>query len=148
MDNQPYNILLAEDDEADRLIFKEAFAELKIKTTVNTVNDGIQLMEWLKEEDNNLPYLIFLDLNMPRKNGIECLKEIRTNEKLKDIFIAIYSTSDNIKDMDETFLQGANVYITKPSDFNVLKEVLEKAVMMAYQYEDQSFIRDNFILRI
>lgn len=148
MYNQPFYILLAEDDEADRLIFTEAFAELKLKTIVNTVNDGIELMEWLNKADNRLPYLIFLDLNMPRKNGIECLKEIRHNEKLKDIFIAIYSTSDNKKDMDETFLQGANVYITKPSDFNVLKQVLEKAVMMAYQYEDQSFIRDNFILKI
>jgi CheY-like chemotaxis protein len=148
MNNEPFYILLAEDDEADRLIFTEAFAELKLKTNVNTVNDGIQLMEWLIKEEHRLPYLIFLDLNMPRKNGIECLKEIRSNERLKDIFVAIYSTSDNEKDMDETFLQGANVYITKPNDFNVLKQVLERAVMTAYQYEDQSFIRENFLLNI
>jgi CheY-like chemotaxis protein len=66
------------------------------------------------------------------------LKEIKSNEKLKDIFIAIYSTSDSEKDMEETFLNGANIYITKPNDFNKLKQVLEKAVMTAYQYQERS----------
>lgn len=148
MEKQPLHILLADDDESDRLLFTEAFEEVKIKTIVHTVNDGIQLMEWLYKEDNRLPHLIFLDLNMPRKNGLECLKEIKRDEKLKDISIAIYSTSENEKDIEETFLNGANVYITKPNSFNKLKEVLEKAVTTAYQYEDQSMIRDNFLLRI
>lgn len=148
MENEPIYILLAEDDEADRLIFTDAFAELKIKTVVRTVNDGIQLMEWLKREEIRLPYLIFLDLNMPRKNGLECLKEIRNNEKLKDIFIAIYSTSDNEKDMEETFINGANVYITKPTNFNTLKQVLEKAVITSYLYQDQSMKRDFYLLKI
>ncbi len=148
MDKEPLYILLAEDDESDRLIFKEAFAELKINTIVHTVNDGVQLMKWLNKESNRLPHLIFLDLNMPRKNGMECLKEIRSNKKLKDVFVAIYSTSDNEKDMEETFLNGANVYITKPGSFNKLKNVLEKAVVTAFQYQDQSMIRENFLLRI
>ncbi len=148
MEKEPLHILLADDDESDRLIFREAFAALKIKTIVSTVNNGVQLMERLNSEDNRLPHLIFLDLNMPRKNGLECLKEIKGNERLKDISIAIYSTSDNEKDIEETFLQGANVYITKPDNFNTLKKVLEKAVVSAYQYEDQSMIRENFLLRI
>lgn len=148
MKNKPLHILLADDDESDRLLFKEAFTRLKIKTNVHTVNNGIELMEWLNMENTHLPDLLFLDLNMPRKNGIECLKEIKSNNKLKDISIAIYSTSDSAKDMDETFRNGANVYITKPSDFNLLKKVLEKAVMTAYQYQDQAMKRENFLLRI
>ncbi len=148
MEKEPLHILLADDDKSDRLLFTDAFAELKIDTIVNTVNDGVQLMEWLKMESNRLPHLIFLDLNMPRKNGMECLKEIKRIEKLKDISIAIYSTSENKKDIEETFHYGANVYITKPNSFNKLKNVLEKAVMTAYQYEDQSMIRQNFLLRI
>lgn len=148
MENEPLHILLADDDESDRLLFTVALQEFKINTVVHTVNDGIQLMEWLDKEDNRLPDLLFLDLNMPRKNGLECLKEIRSNEKLKDISIAIYSTSDNEKDMDETFRNGANVYITKPNDFKMLKQVLEKAVMTAYQYQDQAMKRENFLLRI
>lgn len=148
MEKATLHILLADDDESDRLLFTDAFAEIKIKTIVNTVNDGVQLMEWLNKESNGLPHIIFLDLNMPRKNGLECLKEIKNIEKLKDVFVAIYSTSDHKKDMEETFLNGANVYITKPDSFIKLKTVLEKAVVTAFQYQDQSMIRENFLLRI
>ncbi len=148
MNNEPFHILLADDDEADRLLFTEAFSELKMKTIVRTVNNGVQLMEWLTMKNIRLPHLLFLDLNMPRKNGLQCLKEIRSNEKLNDISIAIYSTSDNEKDMEETFRYGANIYITKPTDFNMLKQVLEKAVKTAYQYQDQSMNRNNFLLKI
>jgi len=148
MNNKPFHILLADDDKSDRFLFTEAFSELKIETIVRTVNNGIELMEWLNMENVNLPHLLFLDLNMPRKNGLQCLKEIRSNKKLKDISIAIYSTSDSEKDIEETFLNGANVYITKPNDFNLLKQLLEKAVMTAFQYQGKTMKRENFLLRI
>lgn len=148
MNNKPYHILLADDDESDRVLFKEVFSELSIKTIVNTTNNGIELMAYLDDENSKLPDIIFLDLNMPRKNGLECLKEIRSNEKLKDISIAIYSTSADEKDMEETFINGANVYITKPNDYNILKQVLERAVMSSYLYKDESMKRENFLLRI
>ena len=148
MNNEPIHILLADDDEGDRLLFKVAFSELKTKTVVRTVNNGIQLMEWLNKKDILLPYLLFLDLNMPPKNGLDCLKEIKSNEKLKDVFIAIYSTSDSEKDMEQTFRNGANIYITKPNDFNTLKQVLEKAVQTASTYQDTTLKRENFLLKI
>ena len=148
MKNEPVHILLADDDEADRMLFVEAFAELKINTEVNTVNDDNELMEYLESNSKRNPHFIFLDLNMPLKNGIECLKEIKSSKKFNDIIIAIYSTSDHKKDIEETFLNGANVYITKPNSFNKLKIVLEKAVTMAYQYQDNSMERENFLLRI
>lgn len=148
MENNPLYILLADDDEVDRLLFIDAFSELKINTTVQTVNNGIELMKWLNENDARLPHLIFLDLNMPIKNGLECLKEIRSNEILKNISVAIYSTSNGQKDIEETFLNGANIYITKPSDFNTLKQVLEKAVITAYQYQDEGMKRENFLLKL
>ncbi len=148
MDNEPLLILLADDDEADRIIFTEALSDLRINTTVITVNDGVALMAWLNRKEILLPHLLFLDLNMPRKNGLECLKEIRSNEKLKEVCIGIYSTSDNEKDMEETFLNGANMYITKPADYNILKQVLEKAVLTTYQFQKQGMNKDNFLLKI
>jgi CheY-like chemotaxis protein len=144
----PFHILLADDDEADRLLFTDAFSELKIETVVQTVNNGVQLMEYLRKKEKPLPQLLFLDLNMPRKNGLQCLMEIRGNEKLKDISVAIYSTSNSEKDIEETFLHGANIYIHKPADFNILKQVLEKAVRTTIQYKDETMNRDNFLLRI
>ncbi|MDP3451929.1 MAG: response regulator [Bacteroidales bacterium] len=148
MNNKPLHILLADDDEGDRLLFKLAFSELKIKTIVSTVSSGIQLMEYLNMKEVPLPYILFLDLNMPPKSGLECLKEIKSNKNLKDVLIVIYSTSDNEKDIDETFHNGANVYITKPNDFNILKQVLEKAVMTASIYQEPNMIRENFLLKI
>ncbi len=148
MENNPLLILLADDDEADRLLFIDIFLELKIKTIVETFNNGLELMQSLNKKDARLPHLLFLDLNMPIKNGLQCLKEIRSNEKLKDISVAIYSTSNSQKDIEETFLNGANIYITKPSDFNTLKQVLEKAVTTVYQYQQEGMKRENFLLKI
>ncbi len=148
MENTPIKILLADDDEGDRLLFIEAFNELEINTEIATVKNGTDLMDYLTRTDSILPDLLFLDLNMPRKNGIECLKEIKSNKNLLDISIAIYSTSSSEKDVEETFFSGANIYIQKPNDFIMLKQVLEKAVMVAYEYQDPSFNRENFLLRI
>lgn len=148
MDNEHFYIVLADDDESDQFLFKEAFDDLKIKTIVNIVNNGTQLMNYLNQEDTILPGLIFLDLNMPRKNGLQCLKEIRSSKKLKNISIAIYSTSDYEKDIDDAFNNGANVYIKKPDDFTTLKQVLNKAVVMARQYHYAPFNKANFLLKV
>lgn len=148
MENEPLYILLADDDASDRLLFKEAFKELKLKTLVQTVNDGEELMDHLEKEETSLPDLIFLDLNMPRKSGLECLKEIKSSEKLKGISIAIFSTSATERDVEDTFCNGANVYIQKPNDFNTLKEVLSKAVSSTHLYQEPPFNKDNFLLRV
>ncbi|HUR30799.1 MAG TPA: response regulator, partial [Saprospiraceae bacterium] len=81
MNTTPLHILLADDDEDDRLIFKEAINEVRIKTKLTMVNDGVQLMEYLQTTEDELPHIVFLDLNMPRKGGIDCLKEIRNDGK-------------------------------------------------------------------
>lgn len=146
--NTPLKILLADDDEDDRLLFTDALKELKLKTMVHTVNDGIDLMEYLATNSNNLPQLLFLDLNMPRKNGFECLKEIRSNHNFSEISIAIYSTSLAEKDIEETFFNGANVYINKPNSFEGLKEALSTVVMSANLYQAPPFNIANFMLRV
>ena len=148
MSNEPLRILLADDDEADRLLFKEAISEWKIKTVVHSVNDGVDLMEALAVENQPLPQLLFLDLNMPRKDGMECLKEIRANDKYNDISIAIFSTSGADDDMEETFLNGANVYIHKPNDFGSLKKLLERAVQVTYIYQEPPFSKENFLMKV
>lgn len=141
-------ITLADDDEDDRLFFTEAFSELKINTRVNTVNDGVELMDFLNNEDSVLPNVLFLDLNMPRKNGVECLLEIKQNDRFKDIAIAIYSTSSSEEHIEETFVNGANIYIKKPNDFNLLKKVLSDVVTLNWQYHTSGLNKDNFLLRL
>ena len=141
-------ITLADDDEDDRLFFTDAFSELKINTKVNTFNDGVELMNYLNNSESVLPNILFLDLNMPRKNGVECLLEIKQNERFNDIAIAIYSTSSSEEHIEETFVNGANIYIKKPSDFNTLKKILSEVVTLNWQYHTSGLNKDNFLLRM
>lgn len=148
MDKEYIHIILADDDEDDRLFFTDAFDELKINTKVNTFNDGVELMNYLNKPDAILPNVLFLDLNMPRKNGIECLDEIKNDERFSDIAIAIFSTSSSEEHIEETFIRGANIYIKKPSDFNTLKKVLSDVVTINWQYHTSGLNKDNFLLRL
>lgn len=148
MNKQAIPIIIADDDESDRLNFKEALEELKLKINVQTVNDGEELMDYLNKEENPLPYLLFLDLNMPRKNGLDCLKEIKNNPRLKEVIVAIYSTSSSEKDIEETYINGANVYIKKPNNFAVLKEILHKVINTATVYREPPFNIANFLFKI
>jgi len=142
------NICLADDDEDDRLFFTDAFDELKINTKVKTFNDGVELMNYLNSEDSILPNVLFLDLNMPKKNGVECLLEIKQNEKFSDIAIVIYSTSSSEEDIEETFVNGANIYIKKPNDFENLKKILSEVVTMNWQYHTSGLNKENFLMRM
>lgn len=142
------HIILADDDEDDRNFFSEAFDELKIKTKLHLFNNGVQLMEYLSVSNSILPNILFLDLNMPLKSGIECLNEIKTNERFKNIAIAIYSTSASDDDIEATFVSGANIYIKKPSDFDTLKKILKDVVTINWQYQTSDLNKDNFLLKI
>ena len=127
MQNDPIHVLLADDDEDDRLFFMDAFEEIKIKTVVKMVKDGIELMDYLEQENTKLPHVLFLDLNMPCKTGIECLREIKKMKKLENLAVAIYSTSASEKDIEDTFVKGANVYIKKPKRFQHTQESIARS---------------------
>ncbi len=148
MKTDSLHILLADDDEDDRIFFKDAIDNVKVNTTVSTVIDGQQLMEYLSNADMSLPDVIFLDLNMPRKSGMECLEEIRNNTKLKDISIAIYSTSGSEDDIEKAFLKGANIYIRKPNDIETLKKAIAQVLSINWQYHTSRLNRENFLLLV
>jgi CheY-like chemotaxis protein len=146
--NDKINIFLADDDEDDRTFFSEAFSELKISNDLTLFNDGRDLMDYLNKSDVKLPHILFLDLNMPYKNGFECLKEIRANSRFKNMSIAIYSTSSSEKDIEETFIEGANIYINKPNDFSKLKEVIKNVVNMNWQFHCSGLNKETFFFSI
>jgi CheY-like chemotaxis protein len=148
MNNDALYLLLADDDDDDRLFFKEALEEVKVRTILNTVNDGSQLMNYLNKPGIRLPHIVFLDLFMPVKSGMECLTEIRRNNKLKDITVAIYSTTSKENIIEEAFVKGANIYISKPYDFSVLKNILAQVVNMSWQYYTSGLRKENFLLNI
>ncbi|AWI27280.1 response regulator [Flavobacterium pallidum] len=142
------NIILADDDEDDRNFFNDAIQELKMNSTLITFKDGKELIDYLEAPDTVLPHIIFLDLNMPCKTGFDCLKEIRENPKLKDVSIAIYSTSSSEKDIEDTFIGGANVYIKKPNDFSKLKKVIKDVVNMNWQFHTSGLNKETFFYSV
>lgn len=148
MINDSLFILIADDDEDDRIFFKDALNEIKVKTTLALVNDGSQLMKYLNNPENRLPDVVFLDLNMPLLNGMECLTEIRKNIRFRDLAIAIYSTSSSDENVEEAFVLGANIYIKKPNDFLVLKLILEHVITLNWQYHTSGLKKENFLLNL
>jgi len=148
MELEPIYVLLADDDDSDRMFFTDAFEEIKIKTVVQTVKDGVELTNYLSVPELIIPHVLFLDLNMPLKGGMECLVEIRQNNRFKDMAIAIYSTSASEEDIEDTFVKGANVYIKKPSDFNQLKKLLTKVISMNWQYHTSWLNKEIFLLNL
>lgn len=147
MNKQNYNLLLADDDEDDCDFFKEALDELSIPFALVMVNDGVQLMNFLSDKSvENLPDILFLDLNMPRKNGFECLTEIKQNKKLQHLSVIIFSTSLDINIVDTMYEKGAIYYIRKPGDYNKLKKVIQNAIDLIPENNLKQPDREQFIL--
>jgi len=121
-------ILIAEDDADDRFLLQSAFEENGYKDRLCFVENGIELMEYLRKPTEDcgakLPRFVLLDLNMPKKDGREVLKEIKQDEVLKHIPVIIFSTTNNEQEMKRCYELGANSYITKPNSFdNLIKTV-------------------------
>jgi len=141
-------VVLVDDDEDDRLFFSDALQEIEINTDLREFNNGQELLDYLFNSNNQLPQLIFLDLNMPVMDGFECLKEIRKNPNLQDLVVAIYSTSSSERDIEETFVNGANIYINKPNKFEDLKKTIAQVVRRNWQYQENALEKANFLFRI
>jgi two-component system response regulator len=118
-------ILIAEDDADDRYLLSSAFQENGFTDDLHFVENGVELMDHLnglleKGNEGQLPQLILLDLNMPKKDGREVLKEIKKHPSLKKIPVIIFSTTNNELEMKRCYELGANSYITKPNSFEHL----------------------------
>jgi two-component system, response regulator len=128
----PIRIVVADDDPDDRMMIKDAFEEAKLGNPVDFVQDGVELMEYLRREGQyksmaNQPYpgFILLDLNMPRKDGRTALKEIKESSELHRIPIVILTTSKAEEDIIKTYNLGVNSFICKPVSFDGLVEIVK-----------------------
>jgi CheY-like chemotaxis protein len=119
------NILLVEDDPDDQFVFMDAMNEIASHVECITANNGIEALALLKNP-LSVPSLIFLDLNMPLMNGFECLKQIKENKQFKQIPVIILTTSKNPDDHRLSKEFGAEKFITKTSDFKLLKRTLQE----------------------
>lgn len=131
MSKNPITILLADDDEEDRMLVRDALQEGRVVNELATVNDGVELLEYLRCEGaysgrvgEPLPGLLLLDLNMPRMDGREALHEIRLDPRLRAMPVVILTTSKAEEDIVRTYDLGVNSFITKPVSFEALVETM------------------------
>lgn len=129
---KPIVFLMADDDPDDRVLTKSALKESKVLNELHFVEDGEELMDYLKyegkytnPEDAPRPSVILLDLNMPKKDGREALKEIKSDPNLRRIPVVIMTTSKAEEDIVRSYDLGANSYITKPVTFERLIELMK-----------------------
>jgi len=131
-ENSNLMVLIADDDEDDRLMIKDAFADSGLKNPLIFVDNGEELMHYLKHTEKysrlpevQLPALILLDLNMPKKDGREALAEIKNDQALKTIPVVVLTTSNSKEEINRIYSLGANSFIVKPNSFDLLINIIK-----------------------
>lgn len=138
------SIYLADDDHEDNDFFATVLAELDPSIKLRIFPDGVELIEYLSKDDAVLPDVLLLDLNMPKKNGIETLQEIRKSIKLESLPVIIFSTSSSKIDIAVTFQLKATAYIVKPPEFNKLQEAIQS--VMSIDFSKWVIDKSTFVL--
>ena len=146
MISQNINILLADDDDADCLLFKNALEELPVSAHLTIVHNGEQVIEYITNKENKLPDVLFLDLNMPRKNGFATLGLIKRNNDLQELPVIIFSTSSEMDNVKRVFRDAAHYYICKPVDFSQLKKVIYEALTLIAKKDNPLPLKENFMI--
>jgi CheY-like chemotaxis protein len=130
MDTQTMEILLVEDNEDDILLEQEAIADAKLVNLMYVVRDGEEAMAYLrrqgKYQNAQMPGLVLLDINMPKKNGFEVLNEMKADPMLLHIPVVMLTTSDSEADIVKSYAKGACSFITKPMDFDKFRDVVKQ----------------------
>jgi CheY-like chemotaxis protein len=141
----PRQILLADDDKDDSLLFKDVLEELFLVVHLTVVYDGESLIRLLNELPQ-IPDILFLDLNMPKKNGLTCLSEIKRTEKLHHLPVVVFSTAYEIAVINNLYAMDAQYYIRKPNGFSALKKVIHQALILTGGKSNLQPSRDKFVL--
>jgi CheY-like chemotaxis protein len=130
---EPIAILVAEDNKYDRMILQQAFDELGLNVSLYFVDNGEAVLDYLHRQNayaavatSPRPALVLMDLNMPRMNGQEALKAIRTDEALRVLPVVVLSTSDNPRQIAQAYANGVNAFMTKPGPYDEFVDLLRK----------------------
>jgi CheY-like chemotaxis protein len=118
-------ILLVEDDQVDAMTVKRALKEIKVTNPVKVTGNGEEALDFLKDEENDQPNIILLDLNMPKMNGIEFLKVVKSDEDMRKIPVVVLTTSREDQDRVESFSLSVAGYMVKPVDYLKFVEVIK-----------------------
>lgn len=137
------NVLLVDDDSEESYLFNEALEHAHLDIHLSRANDGNDLMAYLLNKPT--PDMVFMDINMPYKDGLEALTEIRSIPKFKDLPLIIYSTTKNEDSINACYKKGANLFVIKPNDFDEMVQVVKKICTFDWKnYTKPS--REDFVI--
>jgi CheY-like chemotaxis protein len=145
IDSYMNHVVLADDDHDHGFLFKRILKEVDPTKSLTIIKDGEELMNFLSHQ---VPDLLFLDLNMPCKNGLECLREIREHLGLKNLPIVVYSSSSQMTDIQRSFIHNADLYMVKPFNTIHLKNALESILKMDWNKKPSPklyYINNRFV---
>jgi CheY-like chemotaxis protein len=142
--NPPLHLLFVDDDSDESYLFNEALQHAGLLSQLSKAKDGNDLIAFLKS--NPLPDMVLIDLNMPHKDGLEALAEVRSLSQFNDLPLIIYSTASNPTFIDQCYEKGANLYITKPNDFDGMVDVVKTIFNIDWK-EFGRPTRENFVIR-
>ncbi len=137
------NVLLVDDDSEESYLFNEALEHAHLDIHLSRAHDGNDLIAYLQNQPT--PDLVFMDINMPYKDGVEALTEIRSDPKFKKLPLIIYSTTKNEDSINACYEKGADFFVIKPNDFDELMQVVKK--VCTYDWENYTKpSRGNFVI--
>ena len=122
-------IMVVENEKADILVLKRVFRDIGLVYPVEFVSDGIEAIRYLENNVDSIPFLIFLDINIPRMNGFDFLKRIRKHDIFQWIPVVVLSTSTSAEDVMECTRQGCNGYFVKNFDYDLFSEIIQAVVV-------------------
>lgn len=142
-----FEVMLVDDDPGDRFMFRELLGDIDGNIKLIEARDGAHMSTLLEDiEEPPPPHIIFLDINMPLKNGHECLREIRNNKKFSEVPIVMYTTSGNQNDINESYDSGANLYILKGNSPDETVDALKNTFTGYHLNALKNIARDKYFV--
>ena len=148
MNKEYLNVILVDDDEANLILLKSIFKDLKIAVKVQSFQNGEDVMKYLNNAEALVPELLLMNYNIAQKSILECLDEIKMDFRLSSMITGVYSDSLSEEDIERVFVKGSNIYIKKPDNYKDLKRVISEVITLNWQYHTSGLNKDNLILKV
>ncbi|MEC3875357.1 response regulator [Chryseobacterium salviniae] len=147
MNKEYLNVVLADPDEGNLILLRNILQEFKIQVKIKAFSNGIALMDYLAKDDI-VPEVIFINYQLPLKDCLECLNEIKSHQKFDPMTTIIYSEFISAEEQEQILLNGANVFMKKPDNYRDMKKKVNDIISIAWQYHTSGLNKNYFIMKV
>jgi len=147
MNKEYLNVILADHDEGNLVLFRNILQEFKIQVKVKTFFNGRELMDYLNQ-DILVPEVVFMSYHLPLKNALQCLSEIKADRKFDPMTTIVYSENLSAEEEEDVFVTGANVLMKKPDNYKDMKKNVTDIISVSWQYHTSGLNKNNFIMKV